>query len=434
MKTSHSGRAFHLAVLFLGGIILGGCLRNPVTQRRETKLISEAAEREIGRESREKIVKDYGEFAEPAVGDYVVRLGRRLVAVSDRPKLDFQFTVLDSDIVNAFAAPGGYIFVTRGLLERSASEAELASVLGHEIAHVCAWHSIGAIQRQMGLGAVTLLGAIASGVGLGPEAMLMVAQTADLFSSLYLLGYTRENELEADHVGLRYMMSAGYDPRAALSFFRRLEALEKAQGEEAWEPYLRSHPPTPDRIRLAERFIDRMSAFARTPTPGLGDFAAVKDRLPRLSPEERGLTQGRVFEQKAAGLRMEIPEGWSWEAAPGRGLVAFRRDAGDAWGELRLYRLDGSTATATADGVLRHLAETQKWKPLQSRPVLYPAGYGTLAQYIGSAGALGGVFQLRVFAVVRGGSALVLLTAAPPERFEDYLVPFEQILRTLTTG
>jgi len=407
-------------------VFSAGCLRNPITQKRETKLISESAERSIGAETKKKILEEYGELKDPVLGQYVSTLGRRLGALSDRPKLDYDFTVLDTDVINAFAAPGGYLFVTRGLLNEVSNEAELAAVLAHEIGHVAGWHAIGMIQKQMGLGALTTLGAIASGIRLGPEALVIAAQTADLFAGLYLLGYSRENELEADRVGLRYMNSAGYDGRAAVAFFEKLGELEKRDGPDRWESYLRSHPPTDQRLAQARAFLDRWTFFRRPTERGEAAYREMKARLPRLKPEEQGIVVGPRFEQPLYGVSLSLPNGWSWEPSSARVMAAFHRQGGEAWGELRR---ELSTATVTAEEFAKKYVGDRKGQMLQGRGVLYPAGYGYLAQFYGP-GLLGGVYLFRGFFLVRDGAVWALLCASVPDRSLEHLVPFEQIQRS----
>lgn len=416
-----SPRSLAAALLLLNA----ACARNPVTHRAQTKLISEATERQIGAETKKSLLKEYGELKDPVVRQYVANVGRRLVAVSDRPRLPYEFIVLDADLVNAFAAPGGYIFVTRGLLEEMRDEAELASVLAHEIVHIAGWHSIGMIQRQMGMGTLTTLGAIASGVTLGPEAMIMVMQTGQLFASLYLLGYSREHELEADRVGLRYLLSARYDPEAALSFFERLGALEKKEGPDEWEPYLRSHPATEQRIREAKAYLHRPYFFRRETERGERVYRELKGRLPRLKPEDRGKIKGRRYEQAQHGAVLTLPDGYSWEPVGATTLVAFRRDGGEAFGELRRELL---ADPLSPEEFAKKFSEDRKWQFLQGRSVLYPAGYGYLGQFAGPS-ALGGVYVFRGLFLVRDGAGWALLFAAKPDRAFESLVPAEMVFR-----
>ena len=143
-------------VLFL----LSGCARNYVTRRHELHLISEKTEIEIGRKAKEDIVKEYGAYHDLNWQIYLDQVGQRLARASDRPKLAYDFTIIDTDLLNAFAIPGGYVFVTRGILTQMADEAELAIVLGHEITQIAAWHGIESLQRAGMLSTLTAIGAI----------------------------------------------------------------------------------------------------------------------------------------------------------------------------------------------------------------------------------------------------------------------------------
>lgn len=406
-------------------LVLTGCFRNPVTNKREGKFISEATEIDIGRQTRDQLVKEYGEMTDPVLREYVAALGKKLVDVSDRPRLNFEFTVLDADMVNAFAAPGGFIFVTRGLLQEMNSEAELAVVLGHEIGHVCAWHSINMIEKHMGATALTLLGTVATAIK-APEAMMMVVQSANLFSTMYLMGYSRENELEADRVGLRYTISAGYEPQAALRFFTRLRELEKQEGLDKWKSFFTSHPPTEDRIKLANRMLSRMNLSRRTFNVGVEPYMEMKGRLPHAAPEDLGVTKDDVYTNAKNGLSFTLPTDWKWDADRRQSLVAFRHKQGEGWGEL-LRRAVGPGQTVK--GAAEKFIQEKHWKFIQGRDVLYPAGYGYLAQYYGP-GILGGVYQYRVFFVLRGETVYILYCGSDPENFMGYSIPFEQILRS----
>jgi predicted Zn-dependent protease len=398
-----------------------------VTNKRQTKVISQEAERRIGQGTRDRLVEDYGELKDSVLREYVAGLGRKLVLVSDRPRLKFHFTILDSDLLNAFAAPGGFVFVTRGLLSQVENEAELAVVLGHEIAHVCALHSVVLIQKQLGYGALGVLGAILAGVALGPEAMVMVGQTADLFTGLYLLGYSREHEREADRVGLRYAISAGYNPQAALSFFHRLEVLETRAGGEEWEPYSRSHPAVGERILLAQGYVDRRPP-RRPLTDGQKDYQSMKARLPHPASGSPGTIDGRRFTHSTWGISLEIPPDWVWDPYSPSAVVGFHQDKGPAWGELRREVWEVPLSTSTQK-IAEQFASRKKWKFLRGRELLYPSGSGYLATYAVD-GLLGGNTQYRAFFIVRDPVVYILLCAAPLDKITDHLLSFEQILRS----
>src|SRR5262245_25476225 len=128
-------------------IILAACARNYVTRHHELHLISEKTEIEIGRKAKEDIIKEYGAYRDLEWQIYLDQVGQRVARASDRPGLAYDFSIIDTDLLNAFAVPGGFVFVTRGILTQMADEAELAVVLGHEITHIAAWHGIESLQR-----------------------------------------------------------------------------------------------------------------------------------------------------------------------------------------------------------------------------------------------------------------------------------------------
>jgi len=159
-----------LLTLFLSFLLFSACARNFVTKRRQVKFISQKTEIEIGKKAKAEIVKEYGSYKDLEWQIYVDQVGQKVAKVSDRPDLAYDFTILDSDILNAFAVPGGFVFVTRGILMEIADEAEMAIVLGHEITHVAAWHGLEMLQKAGLLGTLTALGVV-GGAALGAGAL-----------------------------------------------------------------------------------------------------------------------------------------------------------------------------------------------------------------------------------------------------------------------
>src|SRR5579862_3845522 len=139
---------------------LAACARNFVSRHRELHLVSLKTEIEIGRKAKQDIVKEYGSYDDIHWQVYIDEIGQRVAKMSDRPNLAYDFTILDSDVMNAFSVPGGYVFVTRGILTQMRDEAELAVVLGHEITHIAGWHGIEMLQRAGLLETLTTIGAI----------------------------------------------------------------------------------------------------------------------------------------------------------------------------------------------------------------------------------------------------------------------------------
>jgi predicted Zn-dependent protease len=215
------------AAVVLLAVLAAGCAVNPATGRREFTLVSAGQELAIGQEGYGATVAEYGEYDDPALAAYVDTVGLRLARASERPDLDWHFTVLDDPMVNAFAMPGGYIYVTRGILAHLNSEAQLAGVLGHEIGHVTARHSAKQITQQQiaGLG-LAVAGAYSA-------TFQQYSGTAQQALGLLMLKYSRDDETQADELGIRYATAAGYDPREIPATYAMLKRVSQRGGGRA---------------------------------------------------------------------------------------------------------------------------------------------------------------------------------------------------------
>lgn len=248
--------------------LLSGCATNPVTGKRELRIFSDKEEVALGAKTRDSVFKQYGRHADPALEAYVAGVGQKLAAVCDRRGLTYSFYVLETDMVNAFAAPGGYIFVTKGILKAMSDESELAGVLGHEIGHVVGRHGMKALEKQYGYQALINIASIASGKDLSG-----LQQYSDYLAGALLAGYGRDNEFESDMLGTRYAMAAGYDPRGTADFFRKLEKMEGGKKASDLQKLFMSHPPTKERIKKVEAQAASSPGGERNPA---GYAAAVK--------------------------------------------------------------------------------------------------------------------------------------------------------------
>jgi len=230
----------------LVAVLATGCAVNPVTGEREIRIVSEAQEVALGQENylpmRQSQGGDY--VMDPAVEDYVQRVGQRLAAVSDRP-LPYEFHVLNNSVPNAWALPGGKIAINRGLLTELESEAELAAVLGHEIVHAAAGHSADSMERAMVLQGAVLATAVATSDG---DYGRLATASAAIASQLISQRYSRDAELEADRYGMRYMARAGYDPRGAVDLQETFVRLNEQRRSDWLSGLFASHPPSVARV------------------------------------------------------------------------------------------------------------------------------------------------------------------------------------------
>jgi predicted Zn-dependent protease len=272
-----------IATLLLAAV-MSGCATNPVTGRKEIQMVSEQQEIQLGQQyygpSRQSQGGDY--VTDPAVNAYVQQVGRKLAAVADRP-LPYEFVVLNSSELNAWALPGGKIAINRGLLVELKNEAELAAVLGHEIVHAAARHGA----QQMEKGQLMQIGAAVAAIGAtaygGSSLGQVVGQGAAVGAQLLSAKYGREDELEADRYGMIYMKRAGYDLQAAVSLQELFVRKFQAGNDQDWMTGLfASHPPSQERVNSNRRVMTELGGPGGD--TGADRYAAAMTNLKRAAP------------------------------------------------------------------------------------------------------------------------------------------------------
>ena len=226
-------------------------------------VVDEATDVSIGREADPQILKQFGYYDSPELQNYIAQIGL-LAASSGDSRFNFQFKVVDQEYVNAMALPGGFIYVTRGILAEMNDEAQLAGVLGHEITHVNSRHGAKLLTKALGAQLATLVGIGAAAAAGGGSAVTGVAMISSHLTNYMLLGYGREYELEADEVGLRRAHRAGYDPRRMVTFLRNLRRSEILHGQSTYHGFEASHPDTAVRIAKADTMATLLASEGGT--------------------------------------------------------------------------------------------------------------------------------------------------------------------------
>jgi predicted Zn-dependent protease len=238
----------HIKIAVLGFCLIGllfwipSCAVNPVTGKQEIMLLSEADEIKLGNETDTQVVKEYGVFEDSKLTAYLNDFCQRLGKVSHRPQLTYRFKIVDVSVVNAFAVPGGYVYFSRGILATLNNEAELAGVMGHEIGHIAARHSAKQYSKAqlaqvgLGLGTVLIDSPILSGL-------------AQLGAGMLFLRFSRDNEREADNLGVEYASKAGYDTRQLASFFETLEQMNPGSDRSGLPGWFSTHPSPENRVQ-----------------------------------------------------------------------------------------------------------------------------------------------------------------------------------------
>lgn len=302
--TSRAPRTVLLAVAVVCAGVLGGCTLNPATGERQLTLISEAQEVAMGRQAEPQVLASFGEYPDEEWQRYVNDLGQQLAAASERPHLPWAFHVLDDPLVNAFAYPGGYIYITRGILSHFNSEAELVSVLGHEIGHVTARHSVEQMSQQqlaqLGLGV-----AAAASEDFRPYAGYAAAGLQVLF-----LKFGRDDERQSDDLGLRYMTRAGYDPEEMPNVFRTLERMQDASGQQIPE-WQSTHPDPENRVGRIESQIVELPPELRDGKVGREAFLRRLEGMTYGDNPRAGYSVGNTFYHPDMAFQMTFPDGWT---------------------------------------------------------------------------------------------------------------------------
>lgn len=236
-------------IILIGLFLTAGCVTiyNPATQKQESYFISEEQELTLGKNISESILKEKKTLKDEPLRNYVNKIGNKIAKASDRSELNYHFYVLDEKEVNAFALPGGYVFVNKGLIDKM-NEDELAFVLGHEIGHVAARHSLKRLQSALG---INLLLSIA----LGGSDYDSVRQAAQIVYNIGESGYSRQDELLADYLGTKYIYRTGYSPYAGIFALGKLKSESKGSSV---PPFLLSHPLPDERIKQLEKKIGEL--------------------------------------------------------------------------------------------------------------------------------------------------------------------------------
>lgn len=260
----------------------------------------------MGRGELARARQETGFIADAALEQYVANIGKQMAAASERPGLPWEFHVIDDPMVNAFAAPGGFIFITRGILSYLNSEAELAAVVGHEIGHVTAKHTVAMISQQQ----LAQVGLIAGSIAAPKAASGVAGQIAGAATSLYFLKFSRNDESQADQLGHRYSLKQLYDVREMPNTFRTLERVSAASGGGGSGPsFLSTHPDPGQRVQKTQAWADTVSNPSRLHADRDRFLTRIDGLLFGTDPEQGYFENGR-FLHPSLKFQFSVPQGW----------------------------------------------------------------------------------------------------------------------------
>ena len=292
------------------------CAVNPVSGKKELMFFSEKAEIAMGQDTDRQIRQQFGIYQDKGLNAYVDGVGQKMVPYSHRPNLQYHFAVLDTPVVNAFAAPGGYIYVTRGIMALMGSEAELAAVLGHEMGHVAARHSMKRLSGQMLASIGLMLGSVLS------KDIAKVAGLAGLGMQLLFLKFSRSDEYQADSLGVRYARQAAYSPAEMLRFFTALENMSVETGGHKIPSFLSTHPMTSDRIAKVKAMVSSQDVRLEVKKE---PYLRHVDGMVYGDNPRQGFAENGVFYHPVMAFQFTIPSGWIVDNTPMQ-VVAGEKD------------------------------------------------------------------------------------------------------------
>ncbi len=299
-------------ILFTLMAWLISCAVNPVTKKREFMLLTEADEIGLGQQTDKEIIETYGMFSDPALQAYVSSMGKQMGSLTHRPQLNYEFKILDTPVVNAFAVPGGFIYFTRGILAYLNNEAELAGVMAHELGHVNARHSAKQYSQLQ-------LAQLGLGIGVAfSETIRKYAGIANFGVSMLFLKFSRDNEREADALGVEYSTKMKFDSNEIAKFFETLERMNPGSDQSGLPGWFSTHPNPPDRIKAVLR--DTKTWQAKLPG---STFVVKRDEyLNKVNgimfgeDPKQGYVENSIFYHPALKFQFPVPVQWQLNNTP----------------------------------------------------------------------------------------------------------------------
>jgi predicted Zn-dependent protease len=350
-------KLFFICSLLFTYVLIDSCARNPVTGKSQVVFMSEAQEIAMGQEADPQIIAQFGLYEDSAIQRFIAEKGRQMAAISHRPNIAYHFRVVDSEVLNAFAVPGGYVYFTRGIMAHFNNEAEFAGVLGHEIGHVAARHSVEQQRNQL-LGQFGII----AGVIINPN----LARFADVASQglgLMFLKFGRDAERESDRLGVEYSTKIGYDAHEMAGFFTTLERQGAKEGSVELPDFLSTHPNPGDRNVATDKLATEWQQKLNLTNPKVNgnEYLRRIEGLIYGEDPRQGFLENNVFYHPPLKFQFPTPAGWRYQNSPQ--MVQLAPQDGKA---LLMFTMgQGSTLQEAANNAVQQY----KLQVLESRSV-----------------------------------------------------------------
>ncbi|GAB3176390.1 M48 family metalloprotease [Telluribacter humicola] len=340
MKEYFKAKYLALAIAL---VLAQGCARNPVTGKREISLMSTEQEIAIGKQSHPSVVATFGIYDDQQLQNFIKAKGTAMAKISHRPDLPYQFFVVDSPVVNAFAVPGGYVYFTRGIMAHFNNEAEFAGVLGHEIGHVTARHSA----RQQSSQLLSQIGLIA-GLVLAPE-LGGLAEAAQQGLGLLMLSYSRAHETESDKLGVEYSSKIGYDATEMADFFGTLKTLSDRSGQSI-PTFQSTHPDPANREKKVNQWaLEYQKAHPGNYTAERADYLRMIEGMIYGNDPKQGFVENNFFYHPELKFQFPIPGTWIYENSPSQ----FQMAPKDGKSMMLFTLAQGNTVEEAAQNIVK---------------------------------------------------------------------------------
>jgi len=395
-----------ISCLSATGIFFTNCAKNPVSGKSQIVLMSESQELAMGKEADPQVIAEFGLYEDSSLQQFIREKGKQMAAISHRPNLDYQFRIVNSDVVNAFAIPG-YVYFTRGIMAHFNNEAEFAGVLGHEIGHITARHSV-TQQRNAMLGQLGII----AGIVVNPN-LAQFAETASQGLGLLLLKNSRDAERQADELGVEYSSKIGYDARQMAHFFNTLERQGQQSGAAELPPFLSTHPNPGERNVTVEKLATEWQQKQNMTNAQVNRDTYLK-RIEGLvygeDPRE-GYLENSIFYHPGLRFQFPVPAGWNYQNTPQRVQMAPK----DGKALLMLMLAQGSNLQEAANTMLQQY----KLQTVESREVTVN-GLRAIAIVADQQQQQGGAIRTLSYMVQHGGGIYHLIGVSAINDFNTY--------------
>ena len=403
-----------LAIIVILGVC--SCAVNPVTGKQELMLLSESEEIKLGGQTDAQVVSEYGIYKDEKLTAHLAEICRRVGKTSHRPNLSYHFKILDASVVNAFAVPGGYVYFTRGILASLNSEAELAGVMGHEVGHITARHSA----QQYSRAQLAQIGLMGLALGL-PEELSSLAGVAQFGVGMLFLRFSRDNERQADDLGVEYSAKVGYDPSQMANFFLTLERMNPSSDRTGLPEWFSTHPNPENRVAAVRARAKEWQAKLGLKDTVVNQEAYLRqiDGLVFGDDPRQGYVEGGIFYHPELRLQFPVPKNWNLNNTQSNvQIISEGKDA------VILFTLAKGTSPGEAAKAFatQNKAQVIKSEPLQVNGL--PA-----ERLVSNVQAKTGMTRVMSCFIQRGKEIFVFHGLASQSLFQKYEAVFHQTMQ-----